>query len=66
MSKTLQKKLSTNWTKVKKTLCTKLKIEDIVINTNSGILLVDYKITDNFDENVKYSAKNIKILNSLS
>lgn len=43
----------------------KLKIEDIVINTNSGILLVDNKICDSLDENVKYTAKNIKILNSL-
>jgi hypothetical protein len=43
----------------------KLKIRDIEINSNSGIFLVDSHITDDLDAKVKYSAKNIKILNSL-
>ena len=60
MSNTLQKKLSTNWTKVKKTLCTKLKIEDII----STELFEDYmnqgwlSITKSYKSNSKEISSN--------
>ena len=60
MSETLQKKLSNNWSKVKKTLCTKLKIEDIISTElfenymNQGWL----SITQSYKTNTKELTNN--------
>ena len=71
MSETLQKKLSNNWSKVKKTLCTKLKIEDIISTElfenymNQGWLSItqSYKtntkeLTNNYFDTLSHPKKN--------
>lgn len=74
MSETLQKKLSNNWSKVKKTLCTKLKIEDIISTDlfenymNQGWLSItkSYKtntkeLTNNYFDTLSHPQKKLTL-----